>query len=248
MRSTNSPITLALIALMASVLGSQTSVAAEAKAPAEGVATFAGLQSLHLKKEDVTLFYDPQLSQVLTTPHPRQAEMQAQGIFIARPLSTQLLGKGKGFFTVECDSGPSWDPSCSFYQERDGKPQLVAQIPGLRFALPGDGSIYVEGHNDTMFNQREKYTWQNGRFIAVKQAFHYVGLRSTTRHAVDIYATQDAQQIVAKLAKNTRVEVLLNDGEYYLLKTPFGLLGWLRIATGTSQEESPLIGVFFAGD
>jgi hypothetical protein len=41
--------------------------------------------------------------------------------------------------------------------------------------------------------------------------------------------------------------VLINDGDYYLLKTPFGLVGWAKFDTA-SQDASDVEGIFFMGD
>jgi hypothetical protein len=214
----------------------------------ETLDAFPGLQPLHLKDVGVTLYYDPKLSQVLNGVYPDADTYDKAGVFVSRPLRTRLLGANQGYFTIDCDSGGSWDPSCTFLQEDNGKLKPVAHIDGLRFVLPGNGNIYVDGHNDTMFNVRKKYEWRSGSFLEMKQPFRYVGIDSTIRENIKIYSSRDYKDVVATLPKDARVSVILNEGEDYLLKTPFGLLGWLRIPDGTAQEDSPIIGIYFAGD
>lgn len=51
----------------------------------------------------------------------------------------------------------------------------------------------------------------------------------------------------AVLPKGSTVTVLVNKGDNYLIKTPFGLLGWLKIKGG-SQEDTPILGIYWRGD
>lgn len=233
-----------LLIMFVALLYSGASAGEGKIATPEGMKAFPGLKALHLKNENVTLYYDPKNSEVLSAKHPDEND----GIYISRPLRTQLLGIGKGYFTIDCDSGGSWDPSCTVLQESNGKLNEVIKIPGLRFAFPGNGNIYVEGHNNTMFNVRQKYEWHDGSFFAIKQPFKYVGLDTTTRESVEIFTTQDYKQIIAVLPKGSSISVVLNQGEHYLVKTPFGLLGWVKIRDGALQEGSPIVGVYYAGD
>ncbi len=237
-----------LLFMFFSLLYAGTSAGEGKKAALEGMEAFPGLKMLGLKNEGVTLYYDPKNSEVLNVKHPNADDLGEGGIYISRPLRTQLLGTGKGYFTIDCDSGGSWDPGCTVLQESNGKLNEVIRIPGLRFAFPGNGNIYVEGHNNTMFNVRQKYEWRDGSFSAVKQPFNYVGLDTTTREPIDIFTTQDYKQIVAALPKGSSISVVLNQGEHYLVKTPFGLLGWVRIRCCAMQEASPIVGIYYAGD
>lgn len=213
----------------------------------EGMASFPGLKTLQMKNEDVTLYYKPEMSQVLSGKHPEIKRYNEAGIYISRSLRTQLLGAGKVYFTIDCDSGGSGDPGCTFLQEQNGNLKEIIHIQGLRFAFPCDGSIYVEGHNNTMFNVRKKFEWHNGTFVEVKQPYNYVGLNTTTRESIKAFSSQEYKQAIASLPKGSRVTVIANEGENYLVKTPFGLLGWVKIQVA-SQEKSPIIGIYFAGD
>jgi hypothetical protein len=224
------------------------SVYAEQVTPAEGVNAFHDLKSLYLKKENVTLYYSSKITTLLNQEHPEKNKYGEAGVFVSRPLKTQLLGIGKGYFTVDCDSGGSADPSCTFFQEVGGKLREVAKIEGLHFAMPGNGSVYVEGHSNTMFNVKRKFEWGNGSFLEVKQPFKFVGLDTVTREEVRLFASQEYKDVVAALPKSAQVKVVLNDGEHYLVCTPFGLLGWIRIKDGVQQNESPIKGIYYAGD
>lgn len=225
-----------------------TSIADTHVQPNEILSSFPGLKPLHMKNEDVTLYYAPEISQKLNGKHPEEEQFDKAGLYISRPLRTQLLGPEYGYFTIDCDSGPSWDPGCTFSQEvKNGTLKEIIHIYGLRFALPGNGNIYVEGHNDTMFNIRKKFTWREGSFEEVKQPYKYVGLTTTTRDSIQIFSSQEYNQTVASLPKGAALTVLVNDGDNYLIKTTFGLLGWVKIPE-SSQEDSPISGIYWNGD
>lgn len=227
------------------LLVSHTTVRAEDACVQDGMKkAFPTLKEMSLKNSDVTIFYADALSIVLTAPHPEAKEADEQGIGLDRPLRTQLLGAGKGYFTVDCNSGMSADPNCTVFQEtREGLKEVFGS-GGLRFAFPGNGSIYVDGHTNTMFNLRKKYEWKAGKFIEVKQPFNYVGLESKTTENISIYSDKGMKDVVATLPKGSSVTVLINDGDYYLLKTPFGLVGWFR----SDRYSVPIEGIFIAGD
>lgn len=239
---------LCLLLSFSILLHAGTSAGADKISIPHGMTACPGLKALQLKNEDITLYYDPGKSKVLSGAHPEAKNYYEGGIFISRPLRTQLLGPGKGYFTIDCDSGGSWDPGCTLLQETNGKLKKVIDIQGLRFSFPGNGSIYVDGHNNTMFNVRKKYEWRDDTFVEIKQPFNFVGLETTTKDAVEIFTSQDYKQIVAALPKGSAISIVLNEGEHYLVKTPFGLLGWIKIRDGASQEESPIMGIYYAGD
>ncbi len=236
-----------LLLLVLVLLLGGTSLAADKVKTQEGMASFPGLKALHLKNEDVTLYYNPKNSQILSGKHPDVENYDKSGVYISRPLRTELLGQGKGHFTIDCDSGGSWDPGCTILQDDNGKLKEIIHIMGLHFAFPGNGNIYVEGHNDTMFNVRKKFEWRDGSFVEVKQPYNYVGLNTTTRESIQIFSSQEYNQTVASLPKGSSVTVLLNEGKDYLIKTPFGLLGWIKIQE-SSQEDTPIWGIFWNGD
>lgn len=215
---------------------------------ADGMLAFPTLKLMKLEQVGVTLFYTAERSEVLAAPHPEAKDLNEGGIYVARPLRTRLLTDMRATFIIDCDSGGSADPSCTVFQESVNQLKKLVTIPGVRFAFPGNGSIYVDGHSNTMFNVRKKFEWRNGSFVETLQPFRYVGLDTTTRSAITLYAKIDLKQPVANLPPDSSVSVLLNEGNHYLLKTPFGLVGWIRIDDGSTQEKSPINGIYYAGD
>jgi SH3-like domain-containing protein len=47
------------------------------------------------------------------------------------------------------------------------------------------------------------------------------------------------------LPQGAPIEVLINDGEWYLVRSSFGLTGWVRVKESAMGSS---IGVYFMGD
>jgi hypothetical protein len=63
-----------------------------------------------------------------------------------------------------------------------------------------------------------------------------------------IYSTPAQKEAVAAIPKGTMMTALLADNDdHYLIKTAFGLVGWLTIPAD-SQVATVIDGFFFAGD
>ncbi len=200
--------------------------------------------------EHITLYFNPETSQKITEKHPQSEQNSDDGVEVERVLRGELLGKGKGQFIIGCDSGMSADPSCTILKENEnGHTQEVGQISGLNFVLPGNGYIYVTGHTNNMFNQRKKYEWKNNQFSEVAQSSYYVGLESRTTKAIQLLESKTSSKVVASLPADAQVTVLTNEGDYYLVKTPFGLTGWLKLSIENGMmENTPIKDLYFRGD
>ena len=194
--------------------------------------------------EYITVYYNPATARTISEKHPLSDPEMGEDIY--RVLRGELLGKGKGEFVLDCDAGPSGDPSCSIVKENsDGTTKSVGSFGGLNFIIPGNGYVYVSGHTNNMFDTRQKFVWQNNDFSEVKQDAYYVGLNSKTNRAVELLQSKTSSRVVASLPAQSAVSVLINEGDYYLVKTPFGLTGWIKIEMG---RASPIEGLFFRGD
>ena len=84
-----------------------------------------------------------------------------------------------------------------------------------------------------------------GQSEEVKQPFYYVGLESTTRTRITTYSDTTHSRAVGTVPADTPVTVLVNLGQHYLIKMPYGLVGWTRIPRG---YDAPIRGIYFAGD
>ena len=219
------------------------------EATSQILTSFPELTSLKLEEVGITIYYNPKSSEVLSDKPSQPTESNEEEPPVFHPLRSQLLGEKKGSFLIACDNGASDDPGCAILKEEGGNQKEVSKkIWGLIFIFPGDGSIYAEGHMNTMFNERKKYAWKNNAFSEVKQPYKYVGLDSTTKTAVTLVSSPSDKEVVATLPKGSPVTVLLNEGDHYLIKTPFGVLGWLTIQEGSMEENSPIKGIYYAGD
>ncbi len=148
------------------------------------------------------------------------------------------------------DPGPSDDPEF-IITKTNGK--TVGAIAALEFYINSNGVIYTEGHTNNMFNKRRKFQLSQDTLIEIQQPFYYVGLKSKTTSAITLYQSKTGNEIIAQLPKNYDVEILLCDTEknksenFYLVRTDFGLVGWLRL-TDDSKYNPPVLGLNFQGD
>jgi hypothetical protein len=205
--------------------------------------SFEGLKSWQYK-EGIKIFYQPNSTVLLN----QKLEDEA-GFDIIASLETKLMQNSKEIFVVVFSSGPSDDPGFSIYRKEDfkNKKDPIDHFSGLELTIPGNGAVYLSGHTNNMFNMRKKYTYQKGKFVEVKQAFYYVGIKNKAKADFNIYADTNLKSIVAAIKKDSEVEVLINQGDYYLIKTPFGLTGWIKIGNGAMNNEF-IQGIFYAGD
>jgi len=149
-------------------------------------------------------------------------------------------------------AGLSGDPSFSV-SSITGK--ILTSINCTDFYINELGTIYASGHTNNMFNQRRKFEIKKDTFLEVKQPFYYVGLKSKTLVPITLYKDKTGKDILAQLPKNYNVEVIASDNQIndfescklYLVKTEFGLLGWLRLSD-YERNDSVIEGLFYAGD
>lgn len=56
------------------------------------------------------------------------------------------------------------------------------------------------------------------------------------QRSLPIYAGQEKKTVVANLLPKSKVLILLNQGEWYLVKSTTGLVGWLPAADVTEEN------------
>ena len=172
---------------------------------------------------------------------------------LVKIMETKLDVRRPDEYLVMFDPGPSEDPAFSLFKvQGDQLVQLQDEtghefwVGGLDLIMPGYGSFYVAGHINNMFNMRRKFVVDGLVVREVHQPFYYVGLDSETTQEVKLYSSMALDEAVAYLPQGAKVSVLINHGEYYLLKTPFGLVGWIKIPE--YAMETPIKDIVFAGD
>ena len=153
---------------------------------------------------------------------------------------------------VEFSNGLSDDPGFLISRINEtGKKKLGVEF-GINLIIPGNKYLYISGHTNNYYNQRKKFVIENDSLIEINQAFYYVGLKSKTNIKIIIHKDTTFKDTVATLPKNTSVEVILDNGKnYYLIKTPFGLLGWANLDPYDVMKDSYfqfIKGLFYRGD
>ncbi|HEY4163608.1 MAG TPA: hypothetical protein VGM59_11140 [Dongiaceae bacterium] len=168
------------------------------------------------------------------------------GVYMAYPLDVKLRAADPDYFVLRCDSGGSDDPQCVFSASQDPD-QPGTAIPGTTFVIPGDGCVYSAESTDHMFNAHALYCLQGAELKPVKQPFLYAGFRSRAITALTLYADKDQSGVVAKIAPGSFVEVVLQDGDFFLLRNAFGLTGWAKLDT-SQQQATEIEGFYYHGD
>ncbi len=156
-----------------------------------------------------------------------------------------------GGYKLLFSSGESDDPT--FYLMSSGG-QVIETFECTEFYITSDYVIYTAGHTNNMFNTRRKYILSNeGGLTEVQQPYYYVGLRGQTVQSVTLYSSIIGSEVVATVGAEDFIDVLLCDTNpetqdmYYLVRTTFGLVGWMRLENGFSYL-TPLESLRYAGD
>jgi hypothetical protein len=158
--------------------------------------------------------------------------------------------KIKDTLDVLFDAGPSDDPE--FYiSKKDGK--IIGRISALEFYIAENNIIYSAGHTNNMFNKRQKFQLLQDTLLEIKQPYYYVGLKSKTVSTLTLYKSKTGNEVLATLPKDYQVEILVceqntdNSETLFLVKTEFGLVGWLRLKDKYTYD-TPIEGLLFMGD
>ncbi len=252
---------IALVILCAATAVPRTAKSQELPPP------FDSLKTLHVKVTDIpgisfdpiTIHYDSTITAVIDTV----VELWPGDVdeYATRLIRTKIDRTSDIYYTIDFSMGQSADPNFKFSVNVGDKLLMSKQVlTGTQLYIPGNGFLYVSGFTNNTFDQKRKFYIVDDTLVEVEQPYYYVGLNSTaTRDLVlrtDPSDTTDAS-IVATVPKGSPVTVLLKraDEKYpeftYLLKTPFGLTGWLRVPADdllSWNNRSPVEGLYFKGD
>jgi hypothetical protein len=199
--------------------------------------------------KSITIVVDRRLAREPQLP-PEEPTYQAAyaeaGVSMEYPLDVKLSTADPRYFVLRCDSGGSNDPQCVFSTSQDPEQEGVA-IPGTLFVIPGDGCVYSGGHNDNMFDARALHCLKGDALQTVPQPFSYAGFQSKALRKLTLNSDKANSGIVTTIAPGAFVEVVLQNGEFFLLRDGFGLTGWTKLDTG-SQQATEIEGFFYNGD
>lgn len=230
--------------------------------------SFDSLKTLHVKVTDIpgisfdpiTIHYDSTITAVIDTV----VELWPGDVddkYATRLIRTKIDRTSNTYYTIDFSMGPSADPNFKFSLNVGDKLLMSKQVlTGTRLYVPGNGFLYVSGFTNNTFDQKRKFYIAGDTLVEVAQPYYYVGLTSTaTRDLVlrtDPSDSTDAS-VVATVPKGSPVTILLKraDEKYpeftYLLKTPFGLTGWLKVPADDLEiwyKNTPVEGLYFKGD
>ncbi|MES2727760.1 MAG: hypothetical protein V4643_11700 [Bacteroidota bacterium] len=148
------------------------------------------------------------------------------------------------------DTGPS-DDFEFIIAKKSGR--VIGSVNALELYVMENNIIYTAGHTNNMFNKRRKFQLLPDTLLEIRQSFYYVGLKSKTTAALTLYKAKTGNEVIASIPKDYDVEVLLcdpgtdNSEKFFLVKTEFGLVGWLRLKENHTYD-TPIEGLRFFGD
>jgi len=212
-------------------------------------ASFPGLRT-HVIQKDFgqtmqQISFDPLLTTLLNKPLDAQFNTQGiGGIEMTQVLITRLNRTSAIKHYVYFDPGASNDPVFVLAEESSKKP--IGTIDADQLILPGNGFIYAIGRTNKLHMERRKFVVKDGKLQEVLQPFQFVGLESKANVPITITTSKGGTESVASIPKGERLTVVLSDGDYMLIKTNFGLLGWFK--TSGNRESPDIEGVYFDGD
>jgi len=104
--------------------------------------------------------------------------------------------------------------------------------------IVGAGGFLYFRSSESFWQLTQKFTLnpKTRRLEEVPQPFYYVGTPGTVKQSQPIYATREKKTVVANLQVNSDIEVLLKLGDWYLMKSTTGLVGWIHEKDLTNQR------------
>jgi len=187
--------------------------------------------------------YNPKNSKVIKKP--ATDPMLEEGSILV--LETKISSGGSKTHQIYYNPGPSEDPTYEIFEKSGSTNQHLGSISGWKLVIPGNGNLYVSGHTNNLFDQKKKFTLSEGKITEIKQPYYYVGITSKTLKPITLYADKELTKKLAFLPAGYQCEILINEKETFLIRTPFGLTGWAKINT---QVAEPRIfkEIYYAGD
>ncbi len=203
--------------------------------------SFENLSVMHVKGfNTIKIRYDREITEIINELTKDEREI--------RVIITRLVKNSPARYLIVFDPGPSGDPEFIIYQIADNTKKKIISIRGEELIIPGNGVLYSTGFVDMMFNTRRKFLFHDGLIEEVQQPFYYVGLSTRVKRSIALYGDLSYKKQIAQLPEGSAVEVLINSNSDYLIKTPFGLVGWIKINYGEQCGSELIQGICFHGD
>jgi len=190
--------------------------------------------------------YDPAISKIINKRIDVEFNSQGiGGIEITRILVTKIDRNKSDRHYIDFDPGASNDPTFAIIPE-EGE-TVIGTIDADHLVIPGNGFIYSLSRTNKHFLERRKFFIQDNKVIESKQPYLYVGLDTKAKIDFALHSSITGGEVIASIRKGDKIFVLLNEGNNYLVRSTFGLLGWIEIQPG-SQESTVIEGIYYAGD
>ena len=190
--------------------------------------------------------FNPTLATVLQHPIEDASFREPGDPLTTRLLETRLAPHDDDRYVIDFSPGGSLDPTFLISRDDGHALQEIGQVFGLNLTVPGDGYLYVSGHTNTTFNQRRKFAIHEDTLIEIPQPLYYVGLETHVKDILVIYTDLTCVTPLAELPQGTTITVIANTDNFYLIKTPNDLLGWVQLDVG--QDDTLIEGLFYFGD
>lgn len=181
-------------------------------------------------------------------------------IHVDYPFNVKLSEKDTLYFYVLCDAGFSGDPRCRLKDTRCPTPrsdnvECPLTMVGEDLTIPGDGCVYDSRNANDYFNRRERVCLVDGKFVKTPQPFYYVGLKTITQVAIQLFTDEKLTQPLSKIGAYEEVEVVLtsyvsaaSDSSVYLLRDAYGIVGWAKVKPVGQDDTGDIKGLLFHGD
>ena len=205
--------------------------------------SFSFLSTLEVDR-DIYIHYNSNLTTVINNKKLIE-EIDTHEI---RAIKTKIDSKKDEYYYVDYFPGLSADPTFTIYKELPDTTIRIESFSGTDIYMPGNGNIYISGHTNNMYNKRFKYKIDGTDIKEIEQPFYYVGVKSNTTLPIQLYSDTTLTNEIVRIPNNSQVEVLLNKEDLYLVKTSFGLLGWMKIKQYSLYGNSPIEEIYYAGD
>jgi len=166
---------------------------------------------------------------------------------VTRTIKTKINRNRSDYYFIDYSPGSSGDPEFIIYRILPDRLLKIKVLKGTNIYIPGNGYIYISGHTNNMFDTKKKFILKGDVLKEVPQEYYFVGVQSVTTKPIELYSDTKLEEINARLPIGAPVTVVINKGDLYLIKTSFGLLGWMKITISLSGE-SPIKDLYFAGD
>lgn len=166
------------------------------------------------------------------------------------------IGKYKNL-KVYYNEGSSLDPH--FFILNSSNKLIWGSIADA-MCISSTGIIYIAGNTNKMFDERRKFIIKNETIQEIKQPYLYVGVKGELKKPVKLYSKKDNKgSLITTLQVGHDIEVLVaeeltteDDNTMqmnYLVRTSFGLVGWLRLTSDDTYYLNPVVqGLGVLGD